>query len=113
MGRPVASVRNMSVVVLAFALDLYLIQYCLADENFFPYAGYPLWFRVGFAGSLPMATGVVIGGFLVLPARGSESPFLTGFILSGAFALFAMLGFSLVLPRDWFTPVYRSAHDLW
>jgi hypothetical protein len=24
-----------------------------------------------------------------------------------------MMGLSLVLPRDWFPPVYRYAHDLW
>ena len=61
---PVASIRNLLVVVLVIALDCYLIQYCLADETYFPYAGWPLLFRAGFAGSLPMASAVVIGAIL-------------------------------------------------
>ena len=46
--------------------------------------------------------------------RGHGSrPFLTGFVLSGAFAMVALLALSLVFPRDWFTPIYRTAHDFW
>jgi hypothetical protein len=111
--KPVSSIRNLLVVVLVIAIDCSLIQYCLADESYFPYSGWPLWFRVAFAGSLPMASAVVIGGFTILARRKRGWPFLSGFVLSGAFALFALMGLALVLPPDWFTPVFRVAHDFW
>jgi hypothetical protein len=113
MKTPVASIRNLLVVVLVIALECYLIQYCLVDESYFPYKGWPLWFQVAFAGSLPMAGSVVVGGVSLLPWRKGARPFLTGFVLSGAFALVAMLALSLIFPRDWFTPIYRTSHDVW
>jgi hypothetical protein len=113
MRTPVASIRNLLVVVLVIALDCYLIQYCLDDDSYLPYEGLPLWFRVGFAGSLPMANAVVVGGALILPWRKGSRPLLAGFVLAGAFALAALLALSLVLPKDWFTPIYLTAHDSW
>ena len=91
MRTPVASIRNLLVVVLVIAPDLYLIQYCLDDDSYFPYKGWPLWFQVAFSGSLPMANAVVVGGAVLLPWRKGSRPFLTGFVLAGAFALAVLL----------------------
>lgn len=60
-----------------------------------------------------MGTSLVIGGFLLISHRASERPFLAGFVVFGALALFAMLGVSLVIPWGWFTTYYRSASNLW
>ena len=110
---PIASIRNLLIVVLVIALDCYLIQYCLVNDAYLPFEGWPLLFRVGFAGSLPMMSAVVAGGFLLLPWRQGEGSFLTGFVLSGALGLFAILTLALVFPWGWLTPLYRAAHDFW
>ena len=60
-----------------------------------------------------MANAVVVGGAVLLPWRKGSRPFLTGFVLSGALALSALLALSLVFPRDWFTPIIVTAHDFW
>src|SRR4051794_5688631 len=75
---PVSSIRNIHVVVLVIAIDCSLIRYCLADELYFPYYGWPLWFRVAFAGSLPMASAVAICGFMILARCKRGWPFLSG-----------------------------------
>ena len=127
MKTSVASVRNLIVVVLVIALDFHLVRNGLVNVpsilhngwplwihvGFFGYESWPVWFRAGFVGSLPMANAVLVGGAVLLPWHKGSRPFLTGFVLTGAFAMFALLALCLVLPSEWFATIYLGAYDFW
>jgi hypothetical protein len=107
MKTSVATIRNLCAVVLVLAIDASFVHDFLADDGYFPLAGWPMLFRFGFAGSLPAASVVVVAGVMALPKRG-ERPFLAGFAVAGAIALFAMLALALLAPWEWFRPWFRQ-----
>jgi hypothetical protein len=107
----VATIRNLLVLVLVISIDSALVHDYLGDSSHFPYLYWPILFRLAFAGSILMLSTVVLTGSMALPGRGHGKPFLIGFTLSGAFAIFALLGLALVVPWEWFIQLYREVHQ--
>jgi hypothetical protein len=107
-----ATIRNLMVVVLVACIDGGLIHDCLTDNSYFPFYYWPQLFRFVFAGSVPMLSAVVVAGAFALPGRGPARPFLSGFTLAGTLAFFTLLGLGLVVPWDWFVPLYREEQSL-
>jgi hypothetical protein len=104
----VATIRNLLVIVLVVCIDGSLIYDCLTDESYFPYDHWPTLFRFVFAGSVPMLSAVVVVGAMALPGRGRVHTSLVGFTLLGAFAIFSLMGLALVVPWEWFVPLFRG-----
>ncbi len=109
----VATVWDLMAVVLVATLDFHLIRHLYLVESIAPFDRLPVWTRVGYFGSLPFASAVVLCGPLGLRRRGRSRPLLARFALCGTLALCAVMGITLALPGDWLIPVYRTASDFW
>ena len=108
MRTPVATIRNLLVVVSLIAVDCGLVHDCLVDETYLPFEGWSAAFRFGWFGSVLMANLVVIGGSMVYPGRGDDRPFLGGFVLAGAASILVIQGIVAVIPNPWCIPWFRA-----
>jgi hypothetical protein len=108
---PLFSVRNLIAVVGVIAIDFALVHDLIIDKTYIPFRAWGALAALGFTGSLPAASAVAIAGVLTLPRRGRGRPFLTGFALSGAVAVFALMGLAFLLPWDWFIPLYKRVNE--
>jgi hypothetical protein len=106
-----ASIRSLFVVVLIVAVDCYLVHDWNDVGSLVHLHGWPLPFRLGYFGSALMANLVMFGGSILLPRRGDGRPFLTGFVVAGALSILVIPGLSLLLPWDWFIPLFKAIND--